>query len=76
MVEHQIIFNAIVVLAFVVQVYNYWKLGRDEVNHYTWLVVLGCFVVTETMIAFVHPFYFLYVVLNLWGIFNLLKGNR
>ena len=71
---HAIIFNTLVVMAFIVQVYNYWKLGNDEVNHYTWLFVLGCFVVTETMVALAtDPVYFLYVVLNLFGIWRLFR---
>jgi hypothetical protein len=72
--EHKIIFNTLIVLAFVVQVYNYWLLGEDRVNHYTWLFVLGCFVVTETMVALtVSPVYFLYVALNLFGIWRLFR---
>lgn len=74
MVEHAIIFNVLIVLAFLVQIYNYWMLGEDRVNHYTWLFVLGCFVVTETMVALaVSPVYFLYVALNIFGIWRLFK---
>ena len=70
--ERAIVFDAIVALTFCFQVYNYWKLGRDEVNHYTWLIVLGGYVVTETMVSLEHPVYFLYVLLNIWGIYNLI----
>lgn len=76
MIEHAIIFNAIVVMAFLVQIYNYYELGYDRVNHYTWLFVLGCFVVTETMVALINPVYSLYVLLNLWGIWSLLRGHN
>jgi len=75
--EHGVVFASLVILAFVVQVYNYYELGRDRVNHYTWLFVLGCFVITESMVALaVSYWYFLYVVLNLWGIYNLLRGKQ
>lgn len=72
--EHMIIFNVIVAMGFFVQVYNYWLLGDGRVNRYTWLFVLGCFVVTETMVALsTSPVYFLYVALNIFGIWRLFK---
>jgi len=73
MIEHAVMFNALVVMAFIVQLWNYYWLGRGVVCNYTWLFVLGCYVVTETMVAFINPIYSLYVLLNLWGIFNLLR---
>ena len=77
MTEHGAIFNGIVILAFVVQVYNYYELGKGRVNRYAWLTVLGCFVVTESMVALaMSPWYFLYVALNVWGIYNLIGGTR
>jgi len=69
------LFHFLVVTAFLVQVFNYRELGKDRVNHYTWLYVLGCFVVTEGMIAMEKPVYWLYVVLNIWGIYNLFTGK-
>jgi len=77
MTEHMIIFNTLIVLAFLVQIYNYWLLGEDRVNHYTWLFVLGCFVITETMVALtMSKIYFLYVALNLFGIWRLFRWVR
>jgi len=71
------IFNTLVVLAFLVQLYNYWELGEDRVNHYTWLFVLGCFVVTESMVALtMSPTYWAYVVLNVFGIWRLFNGKK
>ena len=70
------LFHFLVVTAFLVQVYNYYELGKDRVNHYTWLYVLGCFVVTEGMIALERPVYWLFVLLNGGGIYNLLTGPR
>jgi hypothetical protein len=73
--EMQIMFNAIVASAFVAQIVNYWLLGRGIVNRYLFLFVLGCFLVTETMLALSFPAVWLYVALNLWGIVNLYRKD-
>lgn len=73
--EAEAIFNAIVGLAFVAQVANYWLLGRGIVNRYLFLFVLGCYLVTETMVALEYPSMYLYVVLNLWGLWNIYRKD-
>jgi hypothetical protein len=71
----QIVFNVLVGAAFVAQVANYWLIGRGIVNRYLFLFVLGCFFVTETMLALSFPSMWLYVALNGWGIINLYKKD-
>ena len=71
MTETDVIFGTVVTLGFCVQVFNYWMLGQGRLNRYTWLFVLGCFIVSESMIAWHRPIYVLYVFLNLWGVYNL-----
>jgi hypothetical protein len=70
-VEFGIIFNAVVIMAFLGSVVNYWLLGRGIINRHLFLYVLACFVVTESIVALHQPVYWLYVVLNLWGIYHL-----
>jgi hypothetical protein len=68
-----IMFNACVVMAFVGQVLNYWLLGKGILNRYVFLFVLGCFIVTESMLALERPAMVLYVLLNLWGVYCLYR---
>jgi hypothetical protein len=71
MTELEVMFNVVVVLGFLGSVGNYWLLGQGRINRLLFLFVLSCFVLTEGIIALHHPVYWLYVLLNLWGIFNL-----
>jgi len=59
------LFNAVVVMAFVAQVLNYWLLGRGRINRYLFLFVLSCYMLTETIIALNRPFMWLFVMLNM-----------
>ena len=76
MTEFGIIFNAVVVMGFLGSVVNYWLLGRGKINRLLFLFVLSCFVVTESIVAFHQPIYWLYVALNVWGIWNLWSVRR
>ena len=67
----EIIFNTVVVMGFLGSIYNYWLLGKGHINKLVFLFVLGCFVITESMVAIHQPVYVLYVLLNVWGIYNL-----
>ena len=71
MMEATVMFNVIVVLGFLGSVLNYHLIGQGRLNRMVFLFVLGCFVVTESMVALHFPVYWLYVALNLWGIYNL-----
>lgn len=71
-----VIFNAVVVAAFIGQCINYYLLGaKGIINRYLFLFVLGCYIFTESILALQHPSLWLYVLLNLWGVFNFL-GHR
>jgi hypothetical protein len=76
MTQGGIIFNAIVVIAFLAQALNYWLLGKGILNRYLYLLVLSCFIVTEGIVAITFPAMWLYVLLSLWGVFNFLSGKR
>lgn len=69
------LFNIVVVLGFLGSVLNYWLLGKGRINKPLFLFVLGCFVVTETCVALHQPVYWLYVALNVWGIWNLWRRH-
>ena len=71
MTEVEIIFNVVVTMGFLGSVANYWLLGKGRINRMLFLFVLACFVVTESIVALQQPVYWLYVALNLWGIYNL-----
>ncbi|HUW94448.1 MAG TPA: hypothetical protein VMW58_01560 [Anaerolineae bacterium] len=71
MSEVQIVFNLVVVLGFLGSLANYWLIGKGRMNRLLFLFVLSCFVVTESIVAFHQPVYWLYVALNVWGIWNL-----
>lgn len=71
MTQVEIIFNTVVVFGFLGSVLNYWLLGKGRINRLLFLFVLGCFVVTESLVAIHQPVYWLYVALNIWGIYNI-----
>lgn len=86
MSELDTVFNTVVVIAFIAQVFNYYLLGRSvkeqrpvsEFNRYLFLFVLSCFTFTEVIIAMDRPAMWLYVGLNIWGFiqfFNQPKGK-
>jgi hypothetical protein len=73
--EMGVIFNAVVVMGFLGSVLNYWLIGQGKLSRLVFLFVLSCFVVTEAMVALHYPIYWLYVVLNIWGIWNLWRRD-
>jgi len=73
MTQASLIFNLVVVAAFVGQVVNYYLLGtKGIINRYLFLFVLGCYIFTEGVLAMQHPVLWLYVILNFWGVANFL----
>lgn len=72
--ELGIIFNALVVMGFMAAVFNYKLMGPVQLrpgHRLVFLFMLGCFIVTEAMIAWHQPIYWLYVLLNIWGVYNI-----
>ena len=69
--EAAVVFNVVVTMGFLGSVLNYWMIGQGKMNRLVFLGVLACFVVTESMVALHFPIYWLYVALNVWGIWNL-----
>lgn len=74
--QAEIVFNAVVVMAFLGQIFNYWLIGRGVINRYLFIFVLTCFTVTEAMLAVDRPAMLLYVLLNLWGLLQLLRRPK
>lgn len=71
----EIVFNMVVVFGFLGSVVNYWLLGKGRINRLLFLFVLACFVITESIVAVHQPVYWLYVALNIWGIWNLWRRH-
>jgi uncharacterized membrane protein YjjP (DUF1212 family) len=69
--EAAILFNVVVVMGFLGSVVNYYLIGKSRMNRLVFLFTLACFVVSEALVALHYPIYWLYVALNLWGIWNL-----
>lgn len=69
--EFGIMFNFVVVMGFLGSVVNYYLIGQGKVSRHVFLFVLSCFVITESIVALHTPVYWLYVALNLWGIWNI-----
>jgi hypothetical protein len=67
-----------ILLATAAQAFNYYLLGFKGIrNQPLWLFVLAMFCVTEGIIAYtVDPFMWLFVILNMWGGFNFIRGGR
>lgn len=73
--ELDIVFNVVVVMAFVAQVVNYWLLGQGYISRFLFLFVLGCFIITEGIVALDRPIYVLYVLLNMWGVYCFMRDH-
>ena len=76
-----VVFNAMVVLTFVAQVFNYGWFHAERgapmsfSHRLLFLGVLAGYCVTESILAMLHPVYWLYVLLNVWGIVCLWRGK-
>lgn len=71
------ILSTIIVVSFVLQVYCYWRLGRGQIPYVVQMFVLLGYFATEAYWA-VHgnPLMWLYCVLNVWGMYNMLLAWR
>lgn len=71
MFELGVMFQVVVVMGFLGSILNYWLIGKQRLNRLVFLFVLSCFIVTEAMVAIQLPIYWLYVALNVFGVYNL-----
>lgn len=69
----ELVFDAVVVMTFMAQALNYWLLGKGVLNRYLYLFVLSGFIFTEAVVAVDRPAFWLYVLLSVWGVFNMLR---
>jgi hypothetical protein len=65
----EIIFSCVVVLGFFSAIINHKLVAKDRVSRPTYVFMLGCFLYTESYIALERPIMWLYVSLNLWGLY-------
>jgi len=73
----EIFFNLFVVTAFFAAMADHWFVGRGYIVVPLRAFMLGCFVYTESYLAWHNqPAMWLYVALNIWGLTNLYLGRR
>jgi hypothetical protein len=72
MTAPEILFNVFVVAAFTSSAVDHWFIGRGVILVPLRAFLLGCFVYTESYLAYhAQPAMWLYVALNVWGLINL-----
>jgi hypothetical protein len=77
MTPPEIFFNLFVVAAFVAAGVDHWFVGRGFIVVPLRVFMLGCFVYTESYVAWHNqPAMWLYVLLNVWGLLNLYAGRK
>lgn len=77
MTPPEIFFNVFVVAAFFAAMVDHWFAGRGYIVVPVRAFMLGCFVYTESFLAWHNqPAMWLYVALNAWGIANLYIGRK
>jgi hypothetical protein len=68
----EILFNGFVIAAFTSSAVDHWFIGRGVILVPLRAFLLGCFVFTESYLAYhAQPAMWLYVALNVWGLVNL-----
>lgn len=73
----EILFNFFVGCAVFASVADHWFVGRGRIVVPLRAFLLGCFVFTESYLAVTaQPAMWLYVSLNLWGLFNIYVGRK
>lgn len=78
MSEGQLMFNAMMVITFITAIADHYIAGSGLVKRPVRVLLLTGFTYTEAYIAIVEhqPAMWLYVALNLWGIWLQFKGNK
>ena len=77
MIPLEIFFNIFVVLAFCSAAVDHWLLGRGIISRPLRCFLLGCFVFTESYLAWTaQPAMWLYVALNVLGLANIYMGRK
>jgi hypothetical protein len=71
-----ILFNLFVVLAFLAALADHYYYGQGYIKKPLRAFLLGCFLFTESYLAVTNPALWLYVSLNIWGLFNLYAGRK
>lgn len=71
-----ILFNLFVVAAFCSSALDHYFVGQGRIYKPLRAFLLGCFVFTESYLAFENPVIWLYVALNFWGLGNLFYGRQ
>lgn len=66
--------DIVITTTFVCQIYCYWSLGKGKIPYLPQIVVLLGFMWVEITWAAQEPMMYLYVLLNVWGLANMLKG--
>jgi hypothetical protein len=73
----EIFFNLFCISAFFASTLDHWYYGRGRIVIPLRAFLLGCFIFTESYLAFhAQPMMWLYVLLNVWGLGNLYAGKR
>lgn len=73
----EILFNFFVGCAFLASMTDHWFVGRGYIVVPLRAFMLGCFVYTESYLAYHNqPGIWLYVALNIWGLANLYMGRK
>ena len=73
----EIFFNGFVACAFFAAMADHWFVGRGYIVVPLRAFMLGCFVYTESYLAWHNqPAMWAYVALNVWGLVNLHLGRK
>ena len=77
MSQEQILFNVLVAMAFCTSMLDHYIAGKGYVKRSVRALLLGLYVATEARIAYrFAPAMWLYVFLNVWGLYWLFIGRR
>lgn len=72
----EILFTAVVVVAFLGSAVDHWFIGHGTIHRPLRYTILGCFIFTEGYLAVTAQWaMWFYVALNVWGIINLKWGR-
>jgi hypothetical protein len=69
MTPAEAVFTCVVVLGFFAAVVNHRLVAKDRTSRLVYIFMLGCFLYTESYIALGRPIMWLYVSLNVWGLY-------
>ena len=71
------LFTTIIVLGFGAAVVDHWYYGNRAFNPSVRVLYLGCVIAIDGWLAItVNPALFLWVLLYVWGVWNVIRGVR